>query len=168
MYVGFRPVANLTNSQRWHRNTHIEPVSVKVPVVTGTSTIQINNAVYYDESHVISSLSLSSQDIQIYPKMVPSFYNSYMPMRWGSNLKAPKDLGWYMMNFNFHPGDYQPSGHLNLSMGREVYLNYTSAINPNTNVPYIDKSTPVDLIVVADCINFIFYKNSQIILKFST
>ena len=78
-----------------------------------------------------------------------------------------ENLGWYMMNFNFMPGQYQPSGHLNVSRARELDLVYTSALNSSyQNI--ISPTNPVDLIVLADCINFILYKNKAMTLRFST
>ena len=168
LYVAFRPAENLTNSQRWHRNTVITARNVKEAVVTGVATIQVNNAVYYTENHVISALSLRAHDIPIYPSMPPEFYNSYIPCRYGSQLKTPRDLGWYMLNFNMNPGDYQPSGHFNCSQGRELYLQYTSAINADNSTPYINSSFAVELIVVADCINFLLCKNRSAVLRFAT
>jgi hypothetical protein len=168
MYVAFRPSDNLTNSQRWHRNTVISTKNVKEAVVTGVATIQVNNAVYYNEEHVISSLGLRAYDIPIYPDLPPAFYNSYIPFRYGTQLKTPRDLGWYMLNFNVNPGEYQPSGHFNASPGRELYLQYVSAINPDSHVPYISSENSVELIVVADCINFLLVKNKSAVLRFST
>jgi len=168
MYVGFRPQTNLTNSQRWNRNTHITQKTVKEAVVTGVATIQVNNAVYLDEAHCVSKLELRAHDIVIYPSLPPSFYNSYIPSRYGSSLKTPKDLGWYMLNFNINPGDFQPSGHINTSRSREFYLHYISAIDTATSQYIIRNDNPVDLIVLADCINFLLIKDGNATLRFST
>lgn len=35
---------------------------------------------------------------------------------------TPTDNGLMMVNFALHPGDYQPSGHFNVSRAREFYL----------------------------------------------
>jgi hypothetical protein len=120
------------------------------------------------ENPVISLLGLSSHSIDIYEKMPPVFYNSYIPSQYGHNIKSPRDIGWHMMNFNFYPGEYQPSGYINTSMGREIYLEYESAIDPNTQLPYIRSANPVDLIVIADCINFLLAKDNAAVLRFST
>jgi hypothetical protein len=167
IYIGFRPVANNFNSQYWYKNASIREVSIKEPVVTGTSSIQVNNAIYLDESHVVQNLSLKSFDITIYNSFAPEFYNNYIPLRYGKDLKTTKEIGWYMMNFNFMPGQYQPSGHLNVSRARELDLVYTSALNSTYN-NIISQQNPVDLIVLADCINFIIYKNNAMALRFST
>lgn len=168
LYIAFRPSANLTNSQRWHRNTIITQNSVKEAVVTGVATIQVNTALYYSEVPVVTSLELRAHDTIIRPSMPPSFYNSYVPTRFGSNIKTPRDIGWYLMSFSANPGEYQPSGHLNTSRERELNLHYVSAVDPNTSQPYIRTSNPIKLIVVAECINFLLIQNNTAVLRFAT
>lgn len=168
MYIGFRPRANLTNSQKWYRNSFISEKNVKEAVVTGVATIQVNNAVYYDERHPITSMELKAHDVTIYPMLPPGFYQSYMPSRYGNFLNTPERIGWYMINFNMYPGEYQPSGHFNVSRGRELYLHYLSAVNPDDNNYYIKSSTPYDLLVIAECINFLLVDKGTAILRFST
>ncbi len=166
LYVSFRPRANLTNSQKWYRPMYITNTNVKEAVVTGVATIQVNNAVYFTEIPLVTELGLESHGITMYPNIVPEFYNNYIPYRYGKDLKTPKDLGWYMFSFAFNPGDYQPSGHLNVSRSRELYLTYTS--NSSSGAYLITPSAPVDLIVLADCINFVLFKNGNMQLKFTT
>jgi hypothetical protein len=67
-----------------------------------------------------------------------------------------------MMNFNFYPGDHQPSGHINLSRAREFYLKYSS-----TN-GRISNTNRVDLICLSDAINFLLVKDGSAILRYST
>lgn len=167
MYVAFRPTANLANSQKWHRNTNITEVEVPEVVTTAPATYAINSCFYYDETHVVSSLALKAHDIIIYPEMNPVFYNSYLPYQFGPNLKTPKDIGWYMFNFNIKPGEYQPSGHFNSSQDRELYLSYVTALNAE-GADVISTENPVELLVVADCINFLMIANKSAVLRFST
>jgi hypothetical protein len=168
MYVAFRPIDNLNYSDRWHRNTAISVNLYPSAVVTGGTSLEINSAQFYNEVPVIDTLGLRIQDIDIYKPMPPEFYNAYVPYQYGYHIKTPRDIGWFMMNFNLYPGDNQPSGHINSSLGREFYLNYTSAIDPNTSLPYIRTNNPVDLIVVTDCINFLMIQDNSAILHFST
>lgn len=166
IYIGFRPVVNLTNSQTWYKNTHVTPVSVKEAVVSGASTILVNTAIFYDEQQVVRDLTLRASDIVIYPTIQPEFYNNYIPYRYGNTLKTP-DMGWMMMNFNVEPGNQQPSGHFNISRARELYLIYNSAVDDSGNY-IVRTANPVELIVLADCINFMLYKNNNLVLRFST
>lgn len=166
LIVGFRPQVNLTNSQRWHRNTSISDVSVKEAVVTGVATIQVNNAVYLNEIDVVADLGLKVHGITIYPTLTPGFYNGYTPYRYGQRIKTP-NKGWFLMNFNLNPGAYQPSGHINISTSRELYLDYTSALDSSDQY-IISPTNPVDMIVLARAINFLMFKGGNVVLKFST
>jgi hypothetical protein len=166
LYIAFRPTANLSHSRKWHRNTDITDTDVVEAVVTGVSTIQVNNATYLTELDPVASLELRAHDTIIYPSTDPLLYSSYLPFRYGAHLKTPKDLGWYMMNFNFNPGTYQPSGHFNVSKARELYLHYTTALNGTTEI--IRTGNPVELIVIADAINFLLYSNGNVSLRFAT
>lgn len=168
MYFGFRPKSNLANSQKWYRNTFIVDRTVKEAIVTGVATVQVNNAIYLEERHPVSQIELRCHDISIYPLLPPSFYQSYVPFRYGQNQNTPKNLGWYYINFNQTPGEHQPSGHLNTSRGRELYLRYISDVNPDDDLYYIKPSTPYDLLVLAECINFLLSDGTNAILKFST
>jgi hypothetical protein len=132
------------------------------------ASILVNNAIYFSEKHVITSLGLTAEGgIPIYENAPPEFYNSYIPFRYGNYYKTPKELGWYMMNFNFNPGEYQPSGHFNCSRARELYLEYTSNTD-GSGANIIDTTTPVDLMVLADAINFVVYIDNSIVLRFTT
>lgn len=166
IYIGFRPMVNSLNSQTWYKNTSITNVSVQEAVVIGNSVIAVADAVYQQEQQVVQSVDLRASDVVIYPQLPPEFYNNYLPLRYGSRLKTP-DIGWLMMNFNFNPGEYQPSGHFNASRSRELYLRYTSALDSSGNY-VISQSNPVELLVSAECINFIIYKNNNMTLRFST
>ena len=166
IYVGFVPLLN-GKASYWHKNTFMKEVNVEQAVIVG-GALAINNATYLSESHVVSKIGLSAYDIDIYPSLPPSFYNSYLPYRYGEHIKTPKDNGWYMMNFNFNPGEYNPSGHFNISQSRELYLSYESAIEPGTSDPIIRANNPVGLMVLSDCINFLLFKDGNVSLRFST
>lgn len=167
LYVGFRPQSNLSQSQLWHRMTSATSSTFYEAVVTGTSLIQVNQAEWWLESPVIQNMSLSAMDIIIYPTLSPTFYNSYIPYRYGPRIRTPNDVGWMMINFNFYPGEYQPSGHFNCSRSRELYLSYLSNLDSNSNY-IISPNNPVDLVVLADAINFLLYKDGNMTLRFST
>lgn len=169
MYVAFRPRVNYDASYTWHRNSVITEVEYWEPVVDSVSgTVVKNQALMLQEDPVIAKLGIRMHGIDLYDMMPPAFYNSYIPSQYGANVKAPRDIGWNMINFNFYPGEYQPSGYVNASLGRELYLRYESAVDPVSQLPYIRPSNPVDLIVVADCINFLLARDNSAVLRFST
>jgi hypothetical protein len=141
----------------------------RVPIVLGSTQfkfykpeIVINVATYCKEIPVISTMEVKAYGIVIYSESSESFFNSYLPYRYGDYMNTPDDRGWYMINFNFFPGEHQPSGHINLSRAREFYLKYKCS----TNV--ISTTNPVDLIVLADSINFLLVSDGSAVLRYST
>jgi len=168
MFVCFRPQVNLLNSSKWHRCAHIVNKTIQEPIVVTDLGIQINNAVYYTEQHVIKNMALRAHDIEIYPSLAPEFYNNYIPSQYGEHIKTPRDIGWYMINFAQKPGEQQPSGHFNVSRSRELYLFYQTALDNALSQPIIRVDNPVDLIVTTICINFVLYHNHNMVLKFTT
>ena len=125
-----------------------------------TQQLAINVSRYYKETPTVNKIGIVAHGINIFNNINESFYNSYLPYRFGEKSNTPDDRGWYMINFNFYPGVHQPSGHINLSRAREFFIKYTSAL--------ISESNPVDLIVLADAINFLLIKNGSAVLRYST
>lgn len=164
MFIGFRPTVNQGNSESWCKNAIITDVNVPEAVIAASTVVQ-NNAVYQDEKQVVANLTLTAQGNVIYNYFPVDFYNNYLPLRYG-NLNTP-DIGWLMMNFNLYPGEYQPSGHINVSLVREFRLYYESAINAATRQPYISSSNPVELMVHAEAINFVLYDKNSMVLRFA-
>jgi hypothetical protein len=159
LYIAFRPAANKDLSQYWHKNSVLTQTDIPVPVASAT-TVSINQVRLQKESPSVDTLELLAHGIQICKKTTASFYNSYMSYRFGKDINTPEDPGWYMMNFNFNPGENDPSGHINVSKAREFYLNWTST--------YIGGGNDVELIVLADALNFLLVKDGSGILRFST
>ncbi len=165
MYMGFRPRANIGNSQNWYRNMQLNAVDMPTPVVitvpsldTTRNIMKINNVRYYEETPVVDSIEIKAHDITLYRDTPGTFYNGYVPYRFGKNMNTPEDRGWYMIPFNTLTGEYQPSGHLNVSKTRELYVKYIG--------DYITPNNATDFIVLADCINFLIIKNNDAALKF--
>jgi hypothetical protein len=125
-----------------------------------TPQVAINVAQIYEETPTIDNIELKAHDITIYRKTSESFFNSYLPYRFGTNVNTPEDRGKYFVNFNFHPGDHDPSGHVNVSKAREFYLNYESTTISNTNI--------VDLIASSRAINFLMVDNGAAVLRYAT
>lgn len=127
-----------------------------------TPQIGINTAQYYKETPVIKDIEIKAHGIIIYRNTHETFYNSYLPYRFGNKMNTPDDRGWYQINFNFNPGDHDPSGHINLSTAREFYINFTSRTENS-----ISTSNPVEMIVLADAINFLLVKEGTAVLRYS-
>jgi hypothetical protein len=125
-----------------------------------TPQVAINVAQIYKETPTIDNLELKAHDISIYRKTSESFFNSYLPYRFGTNVNTPEDRGRYFMNFNFKPGGHNPSGHINISKAREFYLQYESTLISGTNL--------VDLTVSSRAINFLLVDSGAMVLRYST
>ena len=125
-----------------------------------TPQVAINVVQIYQENPTIDNLELKAHDISIYRKTSESFFNSYLPYRFGDTVNTPEDRGRYFLNFNFHPGNHDPSGHINISTAREFYINYESTLISNTNI--------VDLLVSARSINFLLVDGGAMVLRYAT
>jgi hypothetical protein len=140
----------------------------RVPISTSTKfkffkpEIVVNVATYFKETPVIDLLSITAETIPIYAETSESFFNSYTSYRYGKDINTPQDRGWYMINFNFNPGDHQPSGHINVSRNREFYINYKA------DIANISPANPVNLIVLADAINFLIVSDQSATIHYAT
>lgn len=151
MYVGFRPISNYNNSQLWFKNTFLTRKTIPTPVITGGVVLSTNDIVYYDESEPVTGIQLKLNTVPVYPEISPEFFSSYFPYRYGDFYPTPKDQGWYMLNFNLTPGNYNPGGYFNAMKAREIYLDYISS--------NISEASPCYLLIAADCINFLYIDN---------
>ncbi len=159
--ISFRPVSNLEDVDNWHRNVVLTAVDIKMPVVAkltdGTYSVAINNATYYTEDDVIDTLGLKIKDIDVFQTDTTAKYSSFNPYA-AVGLNTPTDKGWLLMNLQLRPDLYDPSGHIDISRNRDIYLNYTSS--------YITNENRAKLTVIAQCINFIMIIKNSAHLKF--
>jgi hypothetical protein len=115
---------------------------------------------YYQETPVVNTLELRAYNIPLRGPFPSSFFDQYIPFRYGSNrFTASGNIGIYIMNFNLYPMNLNPSGHIDFTQTRENYLYWTSNI--------ISESNPVDLIIYSKSINFLILRNNQAILRYS-
>jgi hypothetical protein len=184
MYIGVRPDRNFNVTKKnpnyhrdWHRfakvfdlecNNHtyvsLRNVDDGGPALSGLqegSEGQVWADRFLVEEPIVKTLGLKTHSIKIYDDKPAIFYNQYLPYQFGArNVISPQDKGVMLVNFNLHPGEYQPTGHLNLSRARETYLTFTS--------DYIGTSTPCTLSVVAVAINFLLITDGSAVLRYST
>jgi hypothetical protein len=152
--IVFRPIENLegpNNSVNWHLNKKLTERLVEIPIMynsAGTQLLGVNNVVYYDEDEVITSLSLSSESVDLYSKISTKFFNSYIPLQYGKII-SPADDGSYHLNLSFEPNVYQPSSYLDIGNSKEVRLHYEGTTISSSNV--------VKAYISARTINFINY-----------
>jgi hypothetical protein len=155
LHIAFRPNTNLDNSQTWHKNTVLSQQLLPAPVISG-GIVNISNILYYNETPTIDLLNIKTSDIELYPQLPPSFYNSYLPWKTPAT-STPSELGWYYMPFGLTPMSDGASGHINVTRAREFYLAYKSS--------FISPTNTTTLIVLATAINFLIVKNNSLTLK---
>lgn len=181
MFIGLQPQIN-TNSttnvnyhRDWHRMgktfdavcdlrqsaLHATTDSAGAGSVTSTSNIgQIVPDHYVIERPVISSLSLTAHGIKIHDNIPQAFFSTYKPFHYGdASIRPPTDPGAMMINFALF-NCYQPSGYLNVSRARELYLHWNST--------YISSTTSVILIAIGIALNFLLVTDGSAVLRYST
>jgi len=185
MFVGFQPTINASSANNpnyhsdWHRmgKTFDSVCEVRSQSLSsfaiGDGTNESQNAqlisslgqiipdTYRLERPTVTSLSLTAHGIKLYDAFPQAFFSSYEPFHYGGDAIRPStDMGAMLINFALFTGCYQPSGYLNTSRARELYLSYVSA--------FISSATPVTLIVIGIAINFLLITDGSAVLRYST
>lgn len=172
MYVCFKPTINETGVNRmdlWNKASaqvlDQKPTSgiviTSAPGVTPVTYAPVAAFIrHYKETPSVNQISMDIYGVQMYDKVPAKFLSSYSSWRFGENICTPTDPGYYFINFDMLPGQHNPSGHLNFSQGREVFLTYYGGVFTSTNTGKFD--------VCAQCINFLVAKNNTINLKYAT
>lgn len=187
MFVGFQPSFNQANSTStavtdvnvnyptdWHRlgKTFDSVCNLRQQALTGFSGTtwaditssnigQIIPDTYIVERPVISEITLTAHGIKILDQIPQAFLNSYEPFHYGGDaIRPPKDAGALMINFALFAGCYQPSGYLNVSRARELYIQWVSS--------YITATDTAALMATAVALNFLLVTDGSAVLRFST
>ncbi len=165
--IHFRPLSNETDnnkSETWHNNNVINYTQIDHPSivkVAGVKTIAYTPMYYYTETPAVDSIGLTSNGSSIYDSNSGTFYDSYIPWRYGKNeVITPQGTGSYLMTFSLYPHHDQPSGYMNLSNSKDNYLVYNSS--------YISMATPVRMTISAKVINFIYLVKGSVSMRFAT
>lgn len=165
MYIRFRPRANELDENRselWRRNDIGEYKELKYPSiinVSGTTTLAYTSAYYYTNYPAVEYIALTYDSNTIYDAFAGTFYNSYIPLRYGGErIMTPDDEGAYLLTFSLYPGDPQPSGYLNFSKSNENYLHYASS--------YINNDNTVDMSICTTAINFLVLLDGALSLRY--
>jgi hypothetical protein len=134
------------------------------PNTSGVTITQeaVSGVQYWLPVPTIDNMSITSHGIQLFDHLPSPFYNTYMPYNFGTPMmNTPDDLGVMFVTFALYPGNYQPSGHLNISRARETYVNIASTYVSQTN-------GKVTFIAVAIAINFLLISDGSAVLRYST
>lgn len=120
---------------------------------------QIVPDVYIKEVPTISTLSLEAYGMNLFQTFPQVFYSAYIPYYY-ANFVTGRDIGSNIINFALIPAIYQPSGHLNNSRARELFIKFDTT--------YVSSSNNATLFVIAVCINFLLITDGTAVLRFST
>lgn len=174
--------ANPNRARDWYENAKVEDLTT-YDMSSAVGEVMIDDAVAFDAANAahkfissreaskryvavkrtetLDKLAVQAQGVTLYQSFNSEFYRDYLSFSFGNHtLVTPEDEGVYIINFSLFPGDYQPSGHINISRVREFYLDYTSGV--------ISNSEPAKLIVSATAINFLLVTDGSAVLRYST
>lgn len=165
--IHFRPLSNETDENKaetWHNNNVINYTQIDHPSivkVAGVKTLAYTPMYYYTERPAVDSIGFVSNGSTIYDSNSGTFYDSYIPWRYGKNeVITPQGTGSYLMTFSLYPHHDQPSGYMNLSNSKDNYLVYNSS--------YIGMDTPVRMTISAKVINFIYLVKGSVSMRFAS
>lgn len=168
----FRPLDNLSDVDNWHRNVLLTETNVPTPVIVQNPNYAaqlaagkvaqqyisaINMTKYYQESDMVDTLNIQVSGIDLFPENPLTLYTGYIPYT-TPGFNTPDEQGLSLFNLALRPDQKDPSGHLNATINRDIYLNYTSSV--------INDTTRARLIVMAQAINFLLIKNGNVQLRF--
>jgi hypothetical protein len=188
IYVGMRPAYNIdpTNPNQardWYQLARLTDQFTNVTSTAGgavmtddtvaynassikhktfLSTNEVDNITYPVATQTVDTLQLQVHGITIYDIYASAFYRDFLYWRYGKadEIITSDDIGSMMLNFALLPGQYQPSGHMNVSRAREFYVNYTSS--------YVSTGTPADLLTLGVAINFLLISDGSAVIRYST
>ena len=159
----FRPLVNYTDVDNWYRNSVLTPNNIMVPVAVLTSdptpvpVLAINSATYLSEDRVVDQCGLNTKSLEIFQYDTTAKYSNFYPFA-ANGFDTPDESGWMLLNFQLKPTDYNPSGHIDLTKNRELYLKYSSS--------YITDATRAKLVIVSQAINFLICKAQSAYMRY--
>lgn len=162
LLLGVKPNINRNDPDNWHR---YEVVNRKTHPIrySGTNGDSVNMIKYDKHDTLLDSFGIKAHGVSLFDDTYNSkFYNAYLPWKYGKDLVTPTDDGVYMINFCLYPGDYQPSGHINVSRAREFYFKY------NVKSEYDPSAVPSTLYIIASAINFLLISDGSAVLRYTT
>jgi hypothetical protein len=141
--------------------TFVDPLNPTNAEVLAALPSPCAEANWLQEAPLLDTLKVEAHGIDLYKTIPAEFFNNYIPYHFGgNNIRTPKDLGKYQINFCLYPGTYQPSGHINVSRAREFHIEYQSSV--------ISSSNQAELHVIASALNFLLISDGSAIIRYST
>lgn len=170
MHFAFRPNKNVdfvNNAQNaftcWHKMGAVTRKCVPIPAIINKASIHpyqqlvVRTARYEKCVPPVTQIGFKAHGNNVYPSLPENFYHDYqnyiIP-----GFMTPDECGYYSVTFSHYPTMFNPAGHINNSTAREFFIEYTSTFISNAN--------PTTLYTSAQCINFLFYTQGSIQLKY--
>jgi hypothetical protein len=179
--IGIRNKNNTNDFDRWHLmgsdylttdTNHIK--TMHIPAIVWNMDIGIRQLVTREAiqnttlNNIVQSLRVHIGDINIYPTMPAFFFNDYMPIRYHKNsaVCSPYDNNMFLITFCLYPGTYNPSGHFNMSINRDMYIEYVmneygDLLNDPTN------GISYEMVICMSALNFLIRDGDSIRLRYS-
>lgn len=170
--LGFRDRSLATDFDRWYLMGSIPPRTnantLVTPAAIWNSNLQVYQLVVRVATEVsalasiVDTLGVTAHGVTMYPELPSVFYSSYLPVRYFMNslVVSPMDPGAFMVSFCLYPGKFNPSGHYNLSAGRELYINFkllNESISPGS----------AEMVTSMSALNFLVRRGDTVALRFS-
>ena len=160
--IGVKPNVNRNHPDNWHRYETVEE-KLLPQRHAGEWGDSVNMVKYSKGSQILDTFGIKAHGVSLFDDTFTSkFYNAYIPWKYGADIITPKDDGVYMINFCLYPGDYQPSGHINVSRAREFYFKY------NTVSTFDPAATNSTIHIIASAINFLLISDGSAVLRYTT
>lgn len=170
MHFGFRPIINTNvalnpkySFKDWHKFSVSKRKCVPIPALIDSGgggisqKLVVRTARYTTSEPTVQNVGFIIHGNTLYPLTPQAFFEKYQPVTM-PGLYASNQTGEYIISFCHYPTLYSPSGHVNNSTARELYITYDST--------YISTLNRAELLVSAQCINFLIHDNGSIKLKY--
>jgi hypothetical protein len=177
MFFGLMPVLNDASGTNWWKFTYnVDQVSkiksystsiLSSALPTANSLVNactndVETMTYQLNARTVDTLKLTAHGIDMYVQLNSEFFTQYLPFNYGNlQINTTGNYGMHFIPFALYPGVYQPSGHLNVSRARELYLYYWSSL--------VGSVVPSAYFICSGCaINFLLVSEGSAVLRMST
>ena len=171
LMVGFRLRSLAADFDRWYLMgappARTDADKLVVPAMIWNPNLLMCQLVCREATEVsgleplVASLGVTAHGITLYPELPSVFYSSYLPIRYALNslVVSPADPGAFLVNFCLYPGKFNPSGHYNLSAGRELYIDYRLQADVGPGA--------AEMVTSMAALNFVIRRGDALALRYS-
>jgi hypothetical protein len=164
---GFRPDENDSNNinsfTRWHQFNKRVAVNIPIPVLINEPNVQpilqlvSRTSTFYRCEPIVSNIAFGSHSNTLFKKTASGFYSQYTQYRY-PEIVSSQDCGSYSIHFNQFFKKFNPSGHYNSSVGRELTIKYEDAqISNADNATFYLSSKVINFLYYAEGTSVVYY-----------